>query len=181
MTKDNHLLGRFELSGIPPAPRGVPQIEVTFQVDSDGILHVFAEEKGTGKSEQITISGIKGRLSEEEIKSMVAEAEIYEEEDRKQKGVVDARNGLESYLYNLRRTLEEDNLATKLSAEDSKDLHDMVDDSLDWLESNSEISSAEEFQEKQKEVEQVAAPILRKLYSAGATSEDEHDFDDGDL
>ena len=108
MTKDNHLLGKFELTGIPPAPRGVPQIEVTFEVDANGILQVAAEDKGTGKAEKITITAEKGRLSEEEIERMVQEAEQYAEEDRKVKERIDARNGLESYLYNLKNTLEDD-------------------------------------------------------------------------
>merc|ERR1712144_139489 len=100
MTKDNHLLGKFELSGIPPAPRGVPQVEVTFEIDANGILQVSAEDKGTGKAEKITITAEKGRLSEEDIERMVREAEEYAEEDKKAKERIDARNGLESYLYN---------------------------------------------------------------------------------
>ena len=106
MTKDNHMLGKFELTGIPPAPRGVPQIEVTFEVDANGILQVSAEDKGTGKAEKITITAEKGRLSEDEIERMVQEAEQYAEEDKKVKERIDARNGLESYLYNLKNTLE---------------------------------------------------------------------------
>ena len=100
MTKDNHLLGKFELTGIPPAPRGVPQIEVTFEIDANGILQVSAEDKGTGKAEKITITAEKGRLSEEDIERMVREAEEYADEDKKVKERIDARNGLESYLYN---------------------------------------------------------------------------------
>merc|ERR1712193_506066 len=105
MTKDNHQLGKFELSGIPPAPRGTPQIEVTFEVDANGILQVSAEDKGTGKSEKITITAEKGRLSEDEIERMVREAEEYADEDKKVKERIDAKNGLESYLYNLKNTL----------------------------------------------------------------------------
>merc|ERR1711991_1085850 len=108
MTKDNHLLGKFELTGIPPAPRGVPQIEVTFEIDANGILQVSAEDKGTGKAEKITITAEKGRLSEEDIERMVREAEEFAEEDRKVKERIDARNGLESFLYNLKNTLEDD-------------------------------------------------------------------------
>merc|ERR1712176_413328 len=108
MTKDNHLLGKFELTGIPPAPRGVPQIEVTFEVDANGILQVAAEDKGTGKAEKITITAEKGRLSEEDIERMVREADEYAEEDKKVKDRIDAKNGLESYLYNLKNTLEDD-------------------------------------------------------------------------
>merc|ERR1711943_27072 len=140
MTKDNHLLGKFELTGIPPAPRGVPQIEVTFEVDANGILQVSAEDKGTGKAEKITITAEKGRLSEEEIERMVNEAEEFAEEDRKVKERIDARNGLESYLYNLKNTLEDDEkgLADNISAEDKKELQDMIDETLDWMDENPE-------------------------------------------
>merc|ERR1711935_1140438 len=119
MTKDCHNLGKFELTGIPPAPRGVPQIEVTFEVDANGILQVSAEDKGTGKSEKITITAEKGRLSEEDIERMVKEAEDYAEEDKKVKERIDARNGLESYLYNLKNTIEDEEkgAADKISAE----------------------------------------------------------------
>merc|ERR1712029_337480 len=110
MTKDNHLLGQFELTGIPPAPRGTPQIEVTFEVDANGILQVSAEDKGTGKKEQITITAEKGRLSEEEIERMVKEAEMYADEDKKVKERIDAKNGLESYLYNLKNQLEDEKM-----------------------------------------------------------------------
>merc|ERR1712025_1282026 len=108
MTKDNHLLGKFELSGIPPAPRGVPQIAVSFEVDANGILQVSAEDKGTGKAEKITITAEKGRLSQDDIDRMVQEAEQYAEEDRIIKERIDARNGFESYVYNLKNQLEDD-------------------------------------------------------------------------
>merc|ERR1719277_1148858 len=119
MTKDNHLLGKFELSGIPPAPRGQPQIEVSFEIDANGVLQVAAEDKGTGKSEKITITAEKGRLSEDEIERMVREAEEYADEDKKVKERIDAKNGLESYLYNLKNTLndEEKGVADKISEE----------------------------------------------------------------
>merc|ERR1712228_208694 len=138
MTKDNHLLGKFELTGIPPAPRGVPQIEVSFEVDANGILQVSAEDKGTGKSEKITITAEKGRLSEDEIERMVREAEEYADEDKKVKERIDAKNGLESYLYNLKNTLndEEKGVADKMSAEDKKELQDMIDETLDWMDRN---------------------------------------------
>jgi len=140
MTKDNHLLGKFELTGIPPAPRGVPQIDVTFEIDANGILQVSAEDKGTGKAEKITITAEKGRLSEEDIERMVREAEEFAEEDKKVKERIDARNGLESYLYNLKNTLDDDEkgLADKVSAEDKKELQDGIDEILDWLEENPE-------------------------------------------
>merc|ERR1711981_683253 len=135
MTKDNHLLGKFELTGIPPAPRGVPQIEVTFEIDANGILQVSAEDKGTGKSEKITITAEKGRLSEEEIERMVREAEEFADEDKRVKDRIDARNGLESYVYNLKNTLDDDEkgIADKLSESDRDELDNTVNEALDWL------------------------------------------------
>merc|ERR1711965_704557 len=186
MTKDNHMLGKFELTGIPPAPRGVPQIEVTFEIDANGILQVSAEDKGTGKAEKITITAEKGRLSEEDIERMVREAEEFAEEDKKVKERIDGRNGLEGYLYNLKNTLDDDEkgLADKVSAEDKKELTDAIDEVLDWLEENPEAEK-EDYSEKQKEVEQVANPIMRELYQqAGAGGagmpDDDEDYDFGD-
>jgi len=182
MTKDNHLLGKFELTGIPPAPRGVPQIDVTFEVDANGILQVSAEDKGTGKAEKITITAEKGRLSEEEIERMVREAEEFAEEDKKVKERIDAKNGLESYLYNLKNTLNDDEKESNISAGDKKELEDMVDETLDWMEDNPEADT-EEYAEKQKEVEQVANPIMRDMYSGGAggADADEDDYGDDEL
>merc|ERR1712194_5692 len=186
MTKDNHLLGKFELTGIPPAPRGVPQIEVTFEVDANGILQVGAEDKGTGKAEKITITAEKGRLSEEEIERMVKEAEEFAEEDKMVKDRIDARNGLESYLYNLKNTLDDDEkgLSDKISAEDKKELQDIIDEALDWLEENPEADK-EDYDAKQKEVEQVANPIMQNVYSGseggGGGDEDMGDFGDDEL
>lgn len=178
------MLGKFELTGIPPAPRGVPQIEVTFEVDANGILQVSAEDKGTGKAEKITITAEKGRLSEEEIERMVREAEEFAEEDKKVKERIDARNGLESYLYNLKNTLEDDEkgLADNISAEDKKELQDMIDETLDWMESNPE-SDKEDYDEKLKEVEQVANPIMRNVYSGagGGGGDEDTDFGDDEL
>jgi heat shock protein 5 len=184
MTKDNHNLGKFELTGIPPAPRGVPQIEVTFEVDANGILQVAAEDKGTGKAEKITITAEKGRLSEDEIERMVQEAEQFAEEDKKVKERIDSRNGLESYLYNLKNSLDDDEggVADNISAEDKKDLQDLIDETLDWMDENPEADK-EDYDEKTKEVEQVANPIMRNVYSGGAGGDDEDmgDFDDGEL
>lgn len=188
MTKDNHMLGKFELTGIPPAPRGVPQIEVTFEVDANGILQVSAEDKGTGKAEKITITAEKGRLSEEDIERMVKEAEEFAEEDKKVKDRIDARNGLESYMYNLKNTLEDDEkgVSDTISAEDKKELQDMIDETLDWMDSNPEADK-EDYDEKLKEVEQVANPIMRNVYSAGGAGgeggagEDMGDFGDDEL
>jgi len=182
MTKDNHLLGKFELTGIPPAPRGVPQIDVTFEVDANGILQVSAEDKGTGKAEKITITAEKGRLSEEEIERMVQEAEEFAEEDKRVKERIDAKNGLESYLYNLKNTLNDDEKELSISAGDKKEMEDMIDEALDWMEDNPE-ADAEEYAEKQKEVEQVANPIMRNMYAGGAGGDygDEDDFGDDEL
>jgi len=185
MTKDNHQLVKFELTGIPPAPRGVPQIEVTFEVDANGILQVSAEDKGTGKAEKITITAEKGRLSEEDIERMVREAEEFAEEDKKVKERIDARNGLESYLYNLKNTLEDDEkgLADQLSAEDKKEMTDLIDETLDWMDENPEADK-EDYDEKQKEVENVANPIMRNLYAAGeggGAGADADDFGDDEL
>mmetsp|Transcript_8759 Transcript_8759/g.11624 ORF Transcript_8759/g.11624 Transcript_8759/m.11624 type:complete len:661 (+) Transcript_8759:85-2067(+) len=187
MTKDNHNLGKFELTGIPPAPRGVPQIEVTFEVDANGILQVAAEDKGTGKAEKITITAEKGRLSEEEIERMVKEAEEYAEEDKIVKDRIDSRNGLESYIYNLKNNLEDDEkgLADSITAEDKKEMQDMIDETLDWMDENPEADK-EDYDAKLKEVEQVANPIMRNLYSqqgggGGAGAEDMGDFGDDEL
>merc|ERR1712176_1318375 len=183
MTKDNHLLGKFELTGIPPAPRGVPQIEVSFEGDANGILQVSAEDKGTGKAEKITITAEKGRLSEEEIERMVREAEEFAEEDKKVKERIDARNGLESYLYNLKNTLDDDEkgVADSISAEDKKELEDIIDETLDWMDENPE-SEKEDYDEKQKEVEQIANPIMRNLYQGGGGDDgDDGDFGDDEL
>merc|ERR1712238_413680 len=173
------------LTGIPPAPRGVPQIEVSFEVDANGILQVSAEDKGTGKAEKITITAEKGRLSEEEIERMVKEAEEFAEEDKKVKDRIDARNGLESYLYNLKNTLDDDEkgLADQLSAEDKKELTDTIDETLDLMDENPEADK-EDYDEKLKEVEQIANPIMRNVYAGGeggGDDEDSGDFGDDEL
>jgi len=185
MTKDNHQLGKFELTGIPPAPRGVPQIEVTFEIDANGILQVSAADKGTGKAEKITITADKGRLSAEDIERMVREAEEFADEDKKVQGRITARNGLESYLYNLKNTLEDDEkgVSDKIEASEKNELISLIDESLDWLEENPE-AEADEYSDKQKEVEQVANPIMRKVYQGEGMpgdSGDEEDFGDDEL
>ena len=182
MTKDNHRLGKFDLTGIPPAPRGVPQVEVSFEVDANGILQVSAQDKGTGKSEKITITAEKGRLSEEDIIRMVQEAEQFAEEDRIIKERIDSRNGLESYLFNLKNTLEDTESSTALAVEDRRELKDMLDEALDWMDENPEAVK-EDYDGKQKEVEQVAMPMMRKFYSGGASADEdgEGDFADDEL
>jgi heat shock protein 5 len=185
MTKDNHQLGKFELTGIPPAPRGVPQIEVSFEIDANGILQVSAADKGTGKAEKITITADKGRLSEEEIERMVQEAEEFAEEDKKVKDRIDAKNGLESFLYNLKNTLEDEEkgIADKIEPAEKDELVSLIDESLDWLDENQD-EDADTYKEKQKEVEAVSNPIMRKVYGSGAGGApgggDDEDFDFGD-
>merc|ERR1712106_9647 len=184
MTKDSHLLGKFDLTGIPPAPRGVPQIEVSFEVDANGILQVSAEDKGTGKAEKITITAEKGRLSEEDIERMVREAEEFADEDKLVKERIDARNGLESFVYNLKNTLDDDDkgVADKISPEDMKELQDLIDETLDWMEENPEAEK-EDYDDKQKEVENISNPIMRQMYAGGEGGEDEDmgDFGDDEL
>lgn len=164
MTRNNHLLGKFELTGIPPAPRGVPQIEVTFEVDSNGILSVSAVDKGTGKSEKITITNDTGRLSAEEIERMIAEAEKYAEEDKKTKERVDARNALEGYLHSIKTTVEDkDKLADKIEEDDKKTIMDKVNEAQEWLTTNPD-AEADDLREKLKDVEAVCNPIISKVY-----------------
>jgi heat shock protein 5 len=179
MTKDNHMLGKFELTGIPPAPRGVPQIDVSFEIDANGILQVGAEDKGTGKAEKITITAEKGRLSDEEIERMVQEAEEYAEEDKKMKERVDKRNGLEGYAYSLRNSLtdEEKGVADKIDDDDKETLEEAIKEVLDWLDDNQE-ADAEEYEEKQKELEGIANPIMQKIYQGAGGEGGDDDFDD---
>ncbi|KAL1922665.1 uncharacterized protein VTP21DRAFT_10204 [Calcarisporiella thermophila] len=165
-TKDNNLLGKFELTGIPPAPRGVPQIEVTFDVDANGIMNVTAVDKTTGRSNKITITNDKGRLSKEDIERMVSDAEKYKAEDEAAASRIQAKNGLESYAYNLRNSIQDEKLAEKLSADDKKKLDDAVTEAIKWLDENQEAEK-DEYEDKQKELEQIANPIMMKLYGAG--------------
>uniref|UniRef100_J3LMG9 Uncharacterized protein n=1 Tax=Oryza brachyantha TaxID=4533 RepID=J3LMG9_ORYBR len=167
-TKDNNLLGKFELSGIPPAPRGVPQITVCFDIDANGILNVSAEDKTTGQKNKITITNDKGRLSKEEIEKMVQEAEKYKAEDEEHKKKVDAKNSLENYAYNMRNTIKDDKIASKLPEADKKKIEDAIDGAISWLDSN-QLAEAEEFEDKMKELEGVCNPIIAKMYQgAGA-------------
>ncbi|GJD01663.1 HSP70-like protein [Colletotrichum higginsianum] len=166
-TKDNNLLGKFELTGIPPAPRGVPQIEVTFDLDANGIMNVSAVEKGTGKSNKIVITNDKGRLSKEDIERMLAEAEKFKDEDEAEARRVSAKNGLESYAYSLRNTLSDSKVDEKLDAEDKEKLKTEIDQIVTWLDENQQ-ATREEYEERQKELEGVANPIMMKFYgSAG--------------
>ncbi|KAG5681729.1 hypothetical protein PVAND_011139 [Polypedilum vanderplanki] len=167
MTKDNNLLGKFELAGIPPAPRGVPQIEVTFDIDANGILNVTALEKSTNKENKITITNDKGRLSKEDIERMVNEAEKYRSEDDAQKDRIAAKNGLESYCFNMKATMEDDKLKDKISESDKKTILDKCNDTIKWLDAN-QLGEKEEYEHRQKELEGICNPIITKLYqSAG--------------
>ncbi len=136
MTKDNNLLGKFELSGIPPAPRGVPQIDVTFDIDANGILNVNAKDKSTGKDEKITSKNDKGRLSQEEVERMVADAEKYAREDEEQKSRIESKNGLESYVFNMKTSIEDEKVADKISEEDKKAVKEKCDEAVAWLDAN---------------------------------------------
>jgi len=178
MTKDNVPLGKFELTGIPPAPRGVPQIEVTFEIDANGILQVGAEDKGTGKSESITITADKGRLSEEEIERMVREAEEFAESDKLVRQTIEARNKLEGYAFNMRNQIEdEDKLADKLSEEDKETINDALTETIEWLDDNPE-AELEDYEEQLSIIEAVCNPIISEIYQAGGMGDDDEDFDD---
>merc|ERR1719458_295777 len=163
MTKDNHLLGKFDLTGIPPAPRGVPQIEVTFDIDANGILNVSALDKSSQKMQKITITNDKGRLSKEEIEKMVSDAEKFKQEDEKQKERISAKNNLESYCFNMKSTIDDDKLKEKISDSDREAINSKCDEIIKWLDAN-QLAEVDEFQDKQKEVEGICNPIITKLY-----------------
>mmetsp|Transcript_24602 Transcript_24602/g.48428 ORF Transcript_24602/g.48428 Transcript_24602/m.48428 type:complete len:646 (-) Transcript_24602:68-2005(-) len=165
MTKDNHKLGTFNLEGIPPAPRGVPQIEVSFDLNPDGLLNVSAEDAKTGNKNKITITNDAGRLTKEEIDQMVRDAELYADEDKKQADRIQAKNGLESYAYSLKNSIDNE-LKDKVDASDSETLRNKVAETLQWLERN-DNAEVEEFEEQKKELEAVANPIMAKLYGGG--------------
>jgi len=170
LTKDNVLLGKFELTGIPPAPRGVPQIEVSFEIDANGIVNVGAEDKGTGKSEKITITADKGRLSEEEIERMVREAEEFSEQDKEAKEKIDARNSLEGYAYNLRNQINyEEKLGGKLDEDDKNTIEEAVKETIEWLDEHKDAEK-DEYAEKQKELEGKTNPIVTKVYQQAGGS-----------
>jgi len=164
MTKDNNQLGKFELTGIPPAPRGVPQIEVCFDIDANGILNVSATDKSTGKENKITITNDKGRLSKEDIEKMVNDAEKYKAEDDSQREKISAKNGLESYCFNIKSTLEEDKIKDKVSASNRKLIGDKCDETIKWLDAN-QTAEKDEYEDKQKELEGIFNPIIQDLYA----------------
>merc|ERR1711936_1436646 len=167
MTKDNHLLGKFDLTGIPPAPRGVPQIEVTFDIDANGILNVSACDKSTGKQNKITITNDKGRLTPEDIEQMIHEAETFASEDAELKLRVESRNELESYAYSLKNQInDKEKLGAKISDEDKEKIEEAVNEKISWLEENQE-AAGEDFKKQKKELEDAVQPIIAKLYQQG--------------
>ncbi|CAL0330414.1 unnamed protein product [Lupinus luteus] len=166
-TRDNNLLGKFELTGIPPAPRGVPQINVCFDIDANGILNVSAEDKTAGVKNKITITNDKGRLSKEEIEKMVRDAEKYKAEDEEVKKKVEAKNSLENYAYNMRNTIKDEKIGGKLSPDEKQKIEKAVEEAIQWLEGN-QLAEVEEFEDKQKELEGICNPIIAKMYQGGA-------------
>lgn len=165
MTKNNNLLGTFNLTGIPPAPRGVPKIEVTFDLDANGILNVSAKDTSTGKSEKITIQNDKGRLSKDEIDRMLSEAEKYKAEDEKQKERVSARNQLETYTFSVKQAVE-DAPAGKITEDDKKLVLEKCSTTLAWLDKNT-LAEKEEYDDKLKELQKDCSPIMVKLHQGG--------------
>ncbi|PON81708.1 Heat shock protein 70 family [Trema orientale] len=183
LTKDCRELGRFDLSGIPPAPRGVPQIEVTFEVDANGILHVKAEDKAAKNSKYITITDVKGSLSQEEIERMVKEAEEFAEEDKKLREKIDARNKLETYVYNMKSTInDKDKLADKIDSDDKEKIESTLKETLEWLDDN-QNAEKEDYDEKLKEVEAVCNPVIKQVYekSSGSSSGSEDEESNAEL
>ena len=164
MTKDNHLLGKFDLKDIPPAPRGVPQIEVTFEIDVNGILKVTAEDKGTGSKNHIVIQNDQNRLSPEDIERMINDAEKYADEDEKTKSKVEAKNELESYAYNLKNQInDKEKLGAKLSSDDKEKIEEALDEKIKWLEGHPDAET-EEYKEQKKALDEIVQPIMSKLY-----------------
>ena len=165
MTKDNHLLGKFDLTGIPPAPRGIPQIEVTFEIDVNGILKVSAEDKGSGSKQSITITNDHNRLKPEDIDRMIQDAEKFADEDKKLKERVEAKNELESYAYSLKTQInDKEKLGGKLSEEDKSKIETAAQDAIKWIEENAQ-ADASDMKERKKELETIVTPIITKLYN----------------
>jgi len=188
MTKDNHQLGKFDLTGIPPAPRGVPQIEVTFEIDANGVLQVSAEDKGTATKEKITITNDQNRLTPEDIEQMIKDAEMFADEDKKLKERVEARNELESYAYSLKNQInDKEKLGAKISDDEKEKIEEAVNEKISWLEENQE-ADGEDFKAQKKELEEIVQPIIAKLYQQGGgpppgaePGEEEEDFDKDEL
>ncbi|EKM52637.1 uncharacterized protein PHACADRAFT_261202 [Phanerochaete carnosa HHB-10118-sp] len=174
LTKDNNLLGKFELNGIPPAPRGVPQIEVIFEIDANGVLNVKAADKGTGKSESITITNEKGRLSPEEIERMVKEAEEFAAEDEANRKRIEALNSLSTFVYSMKNQLaDQEGMGGKLEEDDKKAILAVVKETTEWIEESGQTATAEDLEEKLQEVQNIVNPITSKLYSSGGSYNDD--------
>lgn len=167
MTKDNHELGKFNLEGIAPAPRGVPQIDVTFDIDANGILNVSAVDKATGKENKVTITNDGSRLTKEDIEKMVADAEKYKAEDELVHKKIEARNGFESYCFQMKNTLNEEKLKGILTDEEKRNIEDWANSGLQWLEGNTD-ADADAIESKKKELETKFAPIMQRIYQQGA-------------
>jgi heat shock protein 5 len=180
MTKDNIPLGKFELTGIPPAPRGTPQIEVTFEVDANGILNVQAQDKASGNVQSITITADKGRPSEKDIEEMLRTAEEFADEDKAMKERVTSRNEMEGYLYNIKSQIKDEDKLGKVVTEDQKTtIEEAVEDGLEWFESHSNSATKEEFEEKLAEIKKVVDPIVQELYAkSGGSSRSTRSDDD---
>lgn len=170
MTKDNHLLGKFNLESIPPAPRGVPQIEVTFDLDANGIMNVSAADKGTGKSSKITITNEKGRLSKDDIERMVNEAEKNKAEDEKTRMRIEAKNSFENFCFQMRNTLNDEKLRDKFTEDDKKNIDEMSKEGLQWIESN-QMAEPSDIEAEQKKLESRFHPIMTRIYQAAGGAE----------
>jgi len=173
MTKDNHSLGKFNLNGIPPAKRGEPQIEVTFDIDGNGILNVTAQEKATGKVEQITIVNEKGRLSPQDIEKLVKDAEKYKSEDEAMRKKVENKNAYENMIYQIRSTVNDEKVKENLSSEDRETLENLTKSNQEWLDSHPD-ASGDEYDSKIKEMEKVFQPIMTKFYQSGNNMQQEY-------
>lgn len=167
MTKDNHQLGTFNLEGIPPAPRGTPQIEVTFDIDQNGILNVSAQDKSTGNVKSITITNDKGRLTKEEVEKLIREAEKHKDQDELIKKRVEAKNSLEQFVYSVKHTLNDEKLKDKISDSEKTPVLDLCNTTEAWLNSNPN-ANVEEYESKKKELETLYNPLITKIYGAGA-------------
>jgi len=183
MCKDNHQLGKFDLTGIPPAARGVPQIEVTFEIDENSILTVTGVEKGVGKTETISITNDKGRLTKDEIEQMIADAEKFADEDKAIKERIDAKHALQNYIYTMRNTIEDkDKLAEKLSEDDKSTIQDGITEAEDWLNSNGDDADKDAIEEQMKELQAICDPIIATIYNSqgyqGDEGEDDEEFED---
>lgn len=183
LVKDNHQLGKFDLTGIPPAARGVPQIEVTFEIDENSILTVTGVEKGVGKSETISITNDKGRLTKEEIEQMIIDAEKFADEDKAVKERIDAKHAFQNYIYTMRNTIEDkDKLAEKLSEDDKSTIQDGLTEAEDWLNSNGEDADKDAIEEQMKELQSICDPIIATVYNSQGsqygTDDDDEEFED---